>query len=81
MARIFEIILFLTPFVGLAVWRLLFPAPLPSVWLIGCFAGFAVLMFIALVWLRHVDAQDANRPYVPAELHDGRIVPPRPAAL
>ena len=80
MSRIIEIVLFLTPFIGFATWRLLFPSPLPPLWLMGSLAGFAVLMFVSLVWLRHLDAGDANRPYVPAELHDGRIVPAHPAA-
>jgi 4-amino-4-deoxy-L-arabinose transferase-like glycosyltransferase len=76
--RLIEIVLFLVPFVGFATWRLLFPQPLPPVWLMGGLAGFAVLMFVALLWLRQMDAEDANRPYVPAELHDGRIVTPTP---
>ena len=80
MSRIIEIVLFLTPFIGFAAWRLLFPSPLPPLWLMGGLAGFAVLMFAALVWVRHLDAGDADRPYVPAELHDGRIVPAHQAA-
>jgi hypothetical protein len=73
--RLVEIVVFLTPFVGFGIWRLLFPSPLPPVWLVGTLAGFLVLMLASLVWLRHIDAGDANRPYIPAELHDGRIVP------
>lgn len=78
MPRFIEIVMFLAPFAGFAVWRLLFPQPLPPVWLVGGLAGFMVLMVAALLWLRHFDAQDANRPYIPAELHGGRIVTPDP---
>lgn len=74
MPRLIEIVLFLAPFIGFATWRLLFPQPLPPVWLLAGCAGFAVLMFAALLWVRQMDAEDANRRYIPAELHDGRIV-------
>jgi hypothetical protein len=80
MSRIIEIVLFLTPFLSFAAWRLLFPSPVPPPWLMGGLAGFVVLMFLALIWLRHIDAGDANQPYLPDELHDGRVVPARPAA-
>ncbi|MDR3533220.1 MAG: DUF6111 family protein [Rhodopila sp.] len=80
MPRLIEIVLFLTPFLGFAVWRLAFPTPLPPSWLIGGLAGFVVLMLLALVWLRHIDASDTNLTYVPAELRDGRVVPAHPAA-
>jgi hypothetical protein len=73
-------VLFLTPFLSFAAWRLFFPSPLPPRWLMGGLAGFVVLMVVALIWLRHVDAQDANQPYLPDELRDGRVVPARPAA-
>jgi hypothetical protein len=79
MPRIIEIVLFLTPFLGFAVWRLLFPSPMPPTWLIGGLAGFVVVMVVALVWLRHLDASDANQPYIPDELHNGRVVPAHPA--
>lgn len=79
MSRVIEIVLFLTPFLTLAAWRLFFPSPLPPIWLIGSLAGFVTLMLIALVLLRNVDAGDANQPYVPDELRDGRVVRARPA--
>ena len=78
MPRLIEIVLFLTPFIGFATWRLLFPQPLSPIWLMAGLTGFAVLMFVALLWLRQMDAEDANRPYIPAELRNGRIVTPKP---
>lgn len=74
MPRIIEIVLFLTPFVTFAVWRLLFPSPLPPLWLIVALSGFVVLMLVALLWLWAVDAGDANLPYVPDQLRNGRVV-------
>jgi hypothetical protein len=80
MSRILEIVLFLTPFVGFAVWRFLLPSPLLPSWLVYGLAGFMVLTLTGLLWLWHVDASDANQPYVPAELRDGLVVPAHPAA-
>jgi hypothetical protein len=80
MSRIIEIVLFLTPFLTFAAWRLVSPAILPPSWLLGGLVGFVAVMLVALIWLRHFDAQDANQPYLPDELHDGRVVPARPAA-
>lgn len=79
MSRAIEIVLFLTPFVGFAIWRLLFPSPLPPLWLIGGLGGFVALMLIGLIWLWHQDATDAAQAYVPAELVGGRVVPAHPA--
>jgi hypothetical protein len=78
MSRIIEIVLFFTPFLGFAVWRLVFPSPVPPLWLTGGMSAFVVLMLAALLWLRHVDAGDANQPYLPDRLQDGRVVPARP---
>ncbi|HEY0185491.1 MAG TPA: hypothetical protein VGC09_22035 [Rhodopila sp.] len=75
MSRIIEIVLFLAPFLSFAVWRLMFPSPLPPLWLMAGLSGFVVLMVVALLWLWHVEAADANRPYFPDELRDGRVVP------
>jgi len=80
MPRIIEIVLFLTPFLSFAAWRLWFPSPLPPPWLLYGLAAFVVLMLVALVWLWHLEAEDANRPYFPDELHDGRVVPAHPGA-
>ena len=75
MSRMIEIVLFLTPFLSFAAWRLLFPSPLPPLWLIYSLTGFVILMLLALVWSRHFDAGDAQEGYVPAQLIDGRVVP------
>jgi hypothetical protein len=78
MSRIIEIVLFLAPFLGFAVWRLWFPSPVPPLWLMYGLAGFVGLLLLALAWVWHLEAGDANQPYVPAELHDGRVVSGRP---
>jgi hypothetical protein len=75
MPRIIEIVLFLTPFLTFAAWRLLFPSPMPPLWMVGSLAGFVVLLVLALFWLRHIDAGDAHEAYVPARLIDGQVVP------
>jgi drug/metabolite transporter (DMT)-like permease len=80
MPRIIEIVMFLAPFLVFAAWRLWFPSPVPPVWLMYGLAGFLGLMLMALAWAWHLDAGDADQPYVPVELHDGRVVPGRPAA-
>jgi hypothetical protein len=80
MSRIIEIVLFLAPFLSFAVWRLIFPSPLPPPWLVYGLASFVVLMLVSLFWLRHLDAGDASQPYLPDVLQDGRVVPARPAA-
>jgi hypothetical protein len=80
MPRIIEIVLFLAPFLSFAVWRLMFPSPLPPPWLVYGLGGFVILLLISLFWLRQMDAGDANQPYLPDVLQDGRVVPARPAA-
>jgi hypothetical protein len=78
MSRIIEIALFLTPFLSFAAWRMFFPSPLPPLWLVYGLSGFAVLMVVALLWVWHLDAEDANQPYFPDQLRDGRVVPAHP---
>jgi hypothetical protein len=75
MSRTIEILLFLTPLLGFAAWRLLFPSPTPPLWLVYGLSAFAALMLIALIWFRHLDAGDAQQAYVPAQLRDGQIIP------
>ena len=77
MSRYAEILLYLTPVLAVAVWRLLFPAPLPPLWLVRGVSAFAALMLLALIWSWHLDARDAHRAYVPARLDDGQVVPAR----
>jgi hypothetical protein len=78
MSRIIEIVLFLAPFLGFAVWRLWFPSPVPPLWLMYGLAAFVGLLLLALAWVWHLEAGDANQPYVPAQLHDGRVVSGHP---
>jgi uncharacterized membrane protein len=78
MPRLIEIVLFLAPFVGFAVWRLLFPSPLPPLWLVASLAAFLAVMLGALLWMWHADAGDAAIRYVPARMQDGRVVKPQP---
>ncbi len=81
MSRIIEIMLFLAPFFCFAAWRLLFPSPVPPLWLICGLTGFVVLMLFGLLWLRHIDSGDADQGYVPARLLDGRVVPSERSAV
>ena len=74
MPRLIEIVLFLTPFVAFAAWRVWFPSPLPPAGLVYGLAAFAGLMLVALFWTSHLDSRDAHRAYVPAVMHDGRII-------
>lgn len=75
MPRVIEIVLFLTPFLGFAAWRLAFPSPQPPRWLVGGAIGCAVLFLLVAGWIWFLDARDANQPYVPAELRGDRVVP------
>jgi hypothetical protein len=77
MPRIVEIVLFLIPFLSFAVWRLLFPSPTPPPWMTFGLGGFVVLMLLALLWMRHVDAGDKDEAYIPAQLIDGHVMPAR----
>jgi hypothetical protein len=79
MPRIIEIVLFLTPFVAFAAWRLWFPSPLPPAGLVYGLAAFAGVMLAALLWTTYLESQDAHRAYVPAVVVDGRIIPGHPA--
>jgi hypothetical protein len=79
MPRIIEIVLFLAPFLTFAAWRLLFPSPRPPLWMMYGLGGFVALMLLALFWLRHIDAGDANEAYIPARIIDGNVVPAQKA--
>jgi hypothetical protein len=74
MPRIIEIVLFLAPLVSFVAWRALFPSPQPPAWLMYGLSGFVVLLVVALLWVWHLDAEDANERYVPDELQNGRVV-------
>jgi hypothetical protein len=79
MSRIIEIVLFLAPFLAFAAWRLFFPSPTPPLWMIYALGGFVALMLLALLWVRHIDAGDANEAYVPARIIGGQVVPAQKA--
>ncbi len=79
MSRIIEIVLFLTPFVSFAAWRLLFPSPTPPIGLVYALSGFVAAMLLALLWLHHLESGDADQGYIPAQLRDGKIEPARRA--
>ena len=76
MARIFEILLFLAPFVVFAVWLRLNPSRTLSRAMIVFVFALLALMGGGLVWLRLEDAIPPNAHYVPARMQDGRIVAP-----
>lgn len=76
MARIFEIVLFLAPFVVFAVWLRLNPSRTLSRSMIVFVFALLALMGGGLVGLRLEDAIPPNAHYVPARMQDGRIVAP-----
>jgi len=78
MPRLIEIVLFLAPFISFAVWRLLFPSPLPPLWLVCSLAAFMAVTLAGLLWLWHADAGDAALDYLPAHLQNGRVVKVQP---
>jgi hypothetical protein len=80
MSRIIEIILFLTPFLAFAAWRLWFPSPLPPPGLVYALAAFVLLLLAGLLWTTHIEAQDGHRAYIPAVMQNGRIIEGHPAA-
>jgi hypothetical protein len=75
MSRLIEIALFVTPFLGFAAWRLLFPAPSPPLWMVCWCGGFVLLMLGSLLWQHQIEASDARKAYVPALMQDGRVIP------
>lgn len=73
--RLIEIALFLSPFAVFLLMRLFVPARgLPS-WLLALLALAVAAMFGLLLLLRSFDTGDADRPYVPARLDEGRVIP------
>jgi hypothetical protein len=77
--RLIEILLFLSPFAAFAVVRVLAPSGgLPN-WVLPTFAACLVLIVVALIVLRGLNAGDGNEAYVPARLEHGKVVPSRAA--
>jgi hypothetical protein len=74
MPRLIEIVLFLAPFAAFVVWRLVFPSPLPPLWLVATIGGLVAALLIGLLWIWQIYAFDGNQPYVPARLENGQVV-------
>jgi hypothetical protein len=75
MLRFVEVALFLAPFAVVAAWRLLLPAPGPSLRLVAAVCALAALVAGTLLWLRARDAEAPMAAYVPAHIEDGHVVP------
>ena len=80
MPRLIEILMFVAPFVAFAIWRLLFPAPLPPAWLVGWVSALVLLAAAGLFWSWFQVAGDARQDYVPARVVNGHVVPARRVA-
>lgn len=73
--RLVEIALFLVPFALFAGWRVLAPSErIPRIVAVS-FVGAVLLMLVVLLVLHQMEAADAGRPYVPARMEDGRVIP------
>lgn len=75
MLRLVELLLFLGPFIAYALWRLLAPVGGPSPRFIAVAAGLVIVVAAVLFWFSREDALPPGTSYVPAELHDGRLIP------
>jgi hypothetical protein len=75
MTRLIEIVLFLTPFIGFAAWRVVAPADRMPGWVIALAVGAVMMILALLLVLRALDASDGNKTYVPAHMEDGRVIP------
>lgn len=75
MLRFVELILFLSPFLLLAAWRITVYAGGPSSHVVTASAILLVLVLSALLWLHQDGALPSGAAYVPATLQNGRIIP------
>jgi hypothetical protein len=73
--RLTELLLFLTPFVAFAVWRLTAASGGPSRVVLVAAAGVIVLLAAMLVWFSREQSLPPGTRYVPAQLEGGRVVP------
>jgi hypothetical protein len=78
MLRLLEVVLFLSPFLAFALWRLAAPATPPSPRLVAATASALLVIAIALYWFSREDVLPPDAAYAPAELRDGRLVPSHP---
>lgn len=77
MLRLLELLLFVSPFVAFAAWRLLLPAGGPSPRLMMAVTGVVLLLAGGLYWFSRQNALPRGSPYAPAQMQDGRLVPAR----
>jgi hypothetical protein len=78
MLRFLELALFLSPFVGFALWRLLAPGRPPSPRLVALAAAALVILAGGLFWYSREDVLPSGTAYAPAQFQDGRLVPSHP---
>jgi hypothetical protein len=78
MPRIIEIVLFLTPFVAFALWRLYFRTLVLPIWFVAGLGCVVLMLLGGLLWTLREVAGDAREQYRPAILQDGRIIPGGP---
>ncbi|HVY17047.1 MAG TPA: DUF6111 family protein [Rhodopila sp.] len=78
MSRIIEVLLFLTPFLAYALWRLSVRTPVIPASFLVCLGLLVALMLAGLLWSRYRLAGDAQDRYVPAQIEHGVIVPGGP---
>jgi Family of unknown function (DUF6111) len=75
MLRFVELALFLSPFLLFAAWRLTAYAGGPSTHVVAASCVLLALLLGALLWFQREGALPSGTTYVPATLHDGRIIP------
>jgi hypothetical protein len=73
--RLTELLLFLTPFALLVVWRLTAGVGGPPRALLVAAAGALGLLAVLLAWYSQHNALPPSATYVPAEVQDGHIIP------
>jgi hypothetical protein len=80
MLRLIELLLFLAPFILFAAWRITATARAPSPGLVAASIVLLGVLLFALLWFQREGALPPGTTYVPATLHDGRIIPGHGAA-
>ncbi|HUB48891.1 MAG TPA: DUF6111 family protein [Acetobacteraceae bacterium] len=75
MLRFVELLLFLAPFILFSTWRITATARGPSPRVIAASIVLLGVLLGALLWFQREGALPPGSTYVPATLHDGRIIP------
>ncbi|MBV9654376.1 MAG: hypothetical protein JOZ42_07400 [Acetobacteraceae bacterium] len=75
MLRLTELLMFLTPFVAFALWRLTAAHGGPSTLVLVLTTLGIAGLFAVLMMFSHHDALTATEAYVPARMENGGIVP------